>query len=274
MISSPLTQTYIWAQQQAASAAAAAAVAAASQPQQMTQMIASPGSAVAGTGVADHPVLIVSNLDPERTACDELFTLFGVYGNVQRVKILFNKKDTAFVQMADSAQAELAAANLQKAPLHGKQMSVNFSRYTAITMPKSASAASVAAASAVVGESPPAPPAASNPQGEGADLTRDYTNSPLHRFKIRGSKNFQHICPPSSTLHVSNICTSVSTEADLQLLFSNSGTVVRARFFPKDRKMALVEMDTTASAIEALVALHDRKFGHTSLRVSFTKSVV
>lgn len=30
----------------------------------------------------------------------------GVYGNVHRVKILFNKKDNALVQMADPSQAQ------------------------------------------------------------------------------------------------------------------------------------------------------------------------
>jgi hypothetical protein len=41
------------------------------------------------------------------TECDHLFTLFGVYGDVQRVKILFNKKDTALVQMSEPQQAIL-----------------------------------------------------------------------------------------------------------------------------------------------------------------------
>lgn len=36
-------------------------------------------------------------------------------------------------------------------------------------------------------------------------LTKDYANSPLHRFKKPGSKNFQNIFPPSATLHLSNI---------------------------------------------------------------------
>lgn len=31
----------------------------------------------------------------------------GVYGDVQRVKILFNKKENALVQMADGNQAQL-----------------------------------------------------------------------------------------------------------------------------------------------------------------------
>ncbi len=43
---------------------------------------------------------------------------------------------------------------------------------------------------------------------EGLDdqgLTKDFTSSPLHRFKKPGSKNFQNIFPPSATLHLSNI---------------------------------------------------------------------
>ena len=42
-------------------------------------------------------------------------------------------------------------------------------------------------------------------QADGARLTKDYTNSPLHRYKKKGSKNYQNIYPPSATLHLSNI---------------------------------------------------------------------
>lgn len=51
-------------------------------------------------------VLLVSNLDPERIKCYDLFILFGVYGNVVRVKILYNKKDNALLQMSDNQQAQ------------------------------------------------------------------------------------------------------------------------------------------------------------------------
>lgn len=34
----------------------------------------------------------------------------GVYGDVQRVKILFNKKENALVQMSDATQAQLGQA--------------------------------------------------------------------------------------------------------------------------------------------------------------------
>ena len=39
--------------------------------------------------------------------------LEGVYGDVQRVKILFNKKENALVQMADGSQAQLGEGPLE-----------------------------------------------------------------------------------------------------------------------------------------------------------------
>lgn len=49
-------------------------------------------------------VLIVSGL-PDNVSPDNLFTLFCVYGNVIRVKILYSKKNTALIQFASIPQA-------------------------------------------------------------------------------------------------------------------------------------------------------------------------
>ena len=68
-----------------------------------SQLQAAVAAAQSGTG----SVLLVSNLNEDLTECDHLFILFGVYGDVQRVKILFNKKDTALIQMAEPQQALL-----------------------------------------------------------------------------------------------------------------------------------------------------------------------
>ena len=51
-----------------------------------------------------------------------------------------------------------------------------------------------------------------------AGLTKDYGNSGLHRFKKPGSKNYQNIYPPSATLHLSNIPSSIE-EDDLKKAF-------------------------------------------------------
>merc|ERR1719322_2338796 len=200
---------------------------------------------VSGSG----SVLLVSNLDDGQTECDHLFILFGVYGDVQRVKILFNKKDTALVQMAEPQQAMLAMNHLDKVKLWNKQIRVMPSKHTNVQLPK---------------EGQP-----------DAGLTKDYSTSSLHRFKKPGSKNYSNIYPPSATLHLSNIPSSVEEE-DLRNAFNAIGLQVQAfKFFPKDRKMALVQLASVDEAVTALVKLHNHQLSETShLRVSFSKSAV
>ena len=200
---------------------------------------------VSGSG----SVLLVSNLDENLTECDHLFILFGVYGDVQRVKILFNKKDTALVQMSEPQQALLAMNHLDKVKLWGKAIRVMPSKHTTVQLPKDGQ--------------------------PDAGLTKDYSNSNLHRFKKPGSKNYSNIYPPSATLHLSNIPSTVE-EPDLRTAFANIGLGVQAfKFFPKDRKMALVQLTNVDEAVIALVKLHNYQLSETShLRVSFSKSTI
>lgn len=69
--------------------------------------------------------------------------------------------------------------HLDKLKLYGKQLRAMPSKHQGVQMPK---------------EGQP-----------DAGLTKDFINSALHRFKKPGSKNYQNIYPPSSTLHLSNI---------------------------------------------------------------------
>jgi polypyrimidine tract-binding protein 1 len=178
---------------------------------------------------------------------DALFTLFGVYGDVIRVKIMFNKKDTALVQFTDAGQAQIAMSNLDKLRLWGKQIKVTPSKHNIVQMPK---------------EGQP-----------DAGLTKDYTNSPLHRFKKPNSKNFHNIFPPSATLHLSNI--PGTSQEQLMELFSEYGTIAGFKFFMKDCKMALLQMSSIEEAADALIAMHNHQLAETShLRVSFSKSSV
>ena len=108
-----------------------------------------------------------------------------------------------------------------------------------------------------------------------AGLTKDFGSSSLHRFKKPGSKNYQNIYPPSSTLHLSNIPSSVE-EDDLRNAFANIGLQVQAfKFFPKDRKMALVQLASVEDSVIGLIKLHNYQLSETShLRVSFSKSTI
>uniref|UniRef100_A0A3Q1BBH6 RRM domain-containing protein n=1 Tax=Amphiprion ocellaris TaxID=80972 RepID=A0A3Q1BBH6_AMPOC len=145
-----------------------------------------------------------------------------VYGDVQRVKILYNKKDSALIQLSDGNQAQLAMSHLNGQKVFGKVMRVTLSKHQTVALPR-----------------------------EGLDdqlLTKDFSGSPLHRFKKPGSKNFQNIFPPSATLHLSNI---------------------------RDRKMALIQMSSVEEAIQALMDLHNYDMGgNHHLKVSFSKSTI
>ncbi|XP_016334389.1 polypyrimidine tract-binding protein 2-like [Sinocyclocheilus anshuiensis] len=81
--------------------------------------------------------------------------------------------------MSDGNQAQLAMSHLNGQKMYGKIIRVTLSKHQTVQLPR-----------------------------EGLDdqgLTKDFTSSPLHRFKKPGSKNFQNIFPPSATLHLSNI---------------------------------------------------------------------
>uniref|UniRef100_A0A8C5M333 Polypyrimidine tract-binding protein 1 n=1 Tax=Leptobrachium leishanense TaxID=445787 RepID=A0A8C5M333_9ANUR len=207
------------------------------------------GRMVGITSMPGHSVLLVSNLNPDVILPHRLFILFGVYGDVHRVKILFNKKENALVQMADATQAQLAMSHLNGQRLHGRVLRITLSKHQAVQLPREGH--------------------------EDQGLTKDYTNSPLHRFKKPGSKNFQNIFPPSATLHLSNIPPSV-TDDDLKRLFASTGCTVKAfKFFQKDRKMALIQLGSVEEAILALIELHNHDLGEKHhLRVSFSKSMI
>lgn len=51
-----------------------------------------------------NKILIVSNL-PKNITPDELFKVFSLYGNVQKIKILYKKWNTALIEMEDYLQA-------------------------------------------------------------------------------------------------------------------------------------------------------------------------
>jgi polypyrimidine tract-binding protein 1 len=150
-------------------------------------------------------VLAVKNLDASVTP-DNLFTLFGVYGDVMRVKIAHNHKGMAFIQMnrphevtanhsltrsryhlafltssvvCVCSQAALAISYLNDCPVFNEKIKVTVSKHVEVL--------------------PAGPSKVGDPENPS---TKDYTGSKQHRFRLPDSKNAQHICAPSATLHV------------------------------------------------------------------------
>ena len=192
-----------------------------------------------------YTVLHVSNLNKDLVTPNVLFTLFGVYGDVVRVKILYKTQTSALVQMKYDMQAYLVKKYLNGAKLFGQTMQIVKSNHRFVRLPREGQ--------------------------DGENLTQDYGDSCLHRFKKPGSKNFCNIFPPSEVLHLSNIPPGI-TGSFIKEAFSKHVLVNNFKFFPKNKKMALIRLDSVDSAITALVKMHNFKLTENyHLRVSFSK---
>eukprot|EP00455_Lapot_gusevi_P015764 TRINITY_DN1802_c0_g1_i3.p1 TRINITY_DN1802_c0_g1~~TRINITY_DN1802_c0_g1_i3.p1 ORF type:complete len:474 (+),score=183.62 TRINITY_DN1802_c0_g1_i3:54-1424(+) len=203
----------------------------------------------------DGCVLLVSNL-PETLSDhpDRLFVLFGLYGDVHRVKILHKKKSTAMVQFATPDQAQVALSYLNRLEVFGCDLAINVSKYKEILLRPVGVQLNV------------------NVQNE--DRTKDYIDSKAHRFRIANSKNAAHICAPTNVLHFSNLPPNFS-EADLSNMTSTDGlaNVQAVRFLKQaknESKMALVAVGDRDEAIRVLLRWHNQKIGGKWIRVSFS----
>jgi RNA recognition motif-containing protein len=76
--------------------------------------------------------IFVGNLSYQVTQ-DELHSLFGQYGNVERVNIITDRdtgqpRGFAFVEMTDAREAETAISQLNGMEVRGRAMNVNEAR--------------------------------------------------------------------------------------------------------------------------------------------------
>ncbi|XP_059538490.1 retroelement silencing factor 1 isoform X3 [Myotis daubentonii] len=202
--------------------------------------------AIPGPAGAGNCVLLVKNLNPQRITIQNLFIIFGVYGDVQRAKIFFKNKTRALVQMADGIQAQLAMSHLNGQKLHRKRMIITVTPYKNVHLLHEGQA--------------------------DLGLTKDYSNSPLHRFRNACSKKFQNVFPPSENLFLSQIPPFTSAH-NLKALFSSNGRLVKKlKFFKKYGSTALITMGSVEEAIQALIDLHYYDLGENHhLWVTFAK---
>lgn len=76
------------------------------------------------------PVVLVNNLSVVANITPkELFNLFGIYGNVTKVKIMVRKRDTALVQFQEPHQAQIAKTYLNNCPMYDNKIKISPSKY-------------------------------------------------------------------------------------------------------------------------------------------------
>eukprot|EP00045_Choanoeca_perplexa_P002593 m.25431 g.25431 ORF g.25431 m.25431 type:complete len:531 (+) comp11598_c0_seq1:25-1617(+) len=190
----------------------------------------------------ETPVVIASRLNEHQTRCDHLFTLFGVYGNVMRIKILHKTPSKALIQFENPQQAAMAVQHLNGIPLFGNNLRVSPSVFTHVGIP----------------------------QTSDGDNTKDYRTSPAHRFRTPGS--FKNVFGPSVVLHATRLPQTV-TEDWVKEKFKQYGfQVENVKFLPGTTKQALVQFGSVDVSVAALVAMHNQLVDDNKyLRLAFSR---
>lgn len=187
--------------------------------------------------------VMVKNL-PDGIACQHLFRLFGMYGNVMKIKIFFKNPENALIEFQESSQANLAKTHLNNCPLMGNNIFVTISK-NGIHL------------------------GAPNVQ-ENNKFLMDYSDSKEHRYKIAGSKNFRNIAPPSSVLHLSNLSED-KDELFYINLFKECGRINKILPLKGETKTMLVEMENIMQSVNVLIHFHNYNIDGKFLKVSFSK---
>merc|ERR1719464_1374029 len=214
------------------------------------------------------PVVMITNLNEDEIDCDKIFTLCGVFGDVQRVKISYHKRDTAFVQLANHRQAKHVVTSLNRMQLYGKMIHVNLSRMTRVKLPKDS-------------------PNSAMMFPDAKFLTKDYTNSKRHRYSKKGAGGIKYsplsIGQPSHILHIANL--PIQSEAkDLQEFLCSLNNTHRFRGNDNDKIQtieligvnnklgscqAFAKCHSVDIACQILIDYHSQEFLGREIKISF-----
>merc|ERR1719189_1130848 len=217
------------------------------------------------------PVVMITNLNENEIDTDKIFTLCGVFGDVQRVKISYHKRDTAFVQLANHRQAKHVVTSLNRMQLYGKMIHVNLSRMTRVKLPKDS-------------------PNSAMMFPDAKFLTKDYTNCKRHRYSKKGAGGIKYsplsIGQPSHILHIANL--PIQSEAkDLQVFLcgNSGGNVSNGRYRHNNDKIQSIELigvnnklgscqafakcHSVDMACQILIDWHSKEFLGREIKISF-----
>ena len=191
-----------------------------------------------------------------------LFNLFGNYGNVQKIKILYKNRKNVLIQFEDPEQANLAKRELLGIPYYGQKLLVSYSKLLEIQNMHE-----------------------QNLDNTQKTLCQDFCNSSEHRFRHPGSKNFQNVSKPSPILHLSNLNKDVTIEKVQALMDEfqdlQEVKIVNHRVFSIEspdnnsiKIMMLIEFDNLEQAVKVLCVLHNQELDNKKGKISFAKSTI
>jgi len=198
-------------------------------------------------GDFDHCIVFVRNMVEDRMSPDKIRALFSDYGDVLKVKIVFNKKSQAMVMMGDAEQARRVIENLNGVDVYGKTLRLNISSNTSLNVSK---------------------PTNASGYDDHSRYNRDYSGDHRQlRFFDRSKNTRNRVFPPSSMLHVANMLSGTSKE-DMLSLFDENAVV--ASQMGERGQTAWVQFKNPGDAIEALMDADFRQMSGRTIRVSFS----
>ena len=190
-------------------------------------------------------ILMIKNL-PKNITARMLFRLFGMYGNVVKVKIFYKSPENALIEYQDNFQANLAKVYLNNCSLYGSNIFVTNSKQGVVVNTNALR------------------------RDDENQYMGDYTNSIEHRYKFAGSKNHYNIAPPSKVIHLSNLCLD-KDENYYRELFDSFAVIKKFIFLKGKDKMALMEVGNVSEAVSILMNFHNYNINGKFLKVSFSK---
>mmetsp|Transcript_14352 Transcript_14352/g.18804 ORF Transcript_14352/g.18804 Transcript_14352/m.18804 type:complete len:442 (-) Transcript_14352:281-1606(-) len=183
------------------------------------------------------PVIMIQHLDTHHVTPEALAALFGLYGDVMKVKIM-DQRESALVQYMFPLQAANAVTFLNGCPLSGKTLRVM--RSTSFEIKDSSAS--------------------------------DFSSLQIHRYCGIESPSHpsyqQNLIQPTQKLVVNNL-PQESTQGDIMRLYSQYGKVSNV-VYDQMQNQAVVEMETVEAAVHALIMTHHFKLENCILMVNFT----
>lgn len=176
---------------------------------------------------------------------DHIYNVFGIYGDIHRIRLMSKPADSAMVQFRTAQEASSALHALRNSPLFGKALNVTVSKHEAIS-------------------------------GEGLG-TKDYENSPLLRYRKGPPSKAPN--PPCSTLYFGNASAALDESKIRSLLLaSGAASPVAIRFItPKDgskdashaKKDGFIDFGSVDAAMKALLLANNQNVEGLTLRLAF-----
>ncbi|CAJ0583397.1 unnamed protein product, partial [Mesorhabditis spiculigera] len=193
------------------------------------------------------PVIMIYGITHETMNCEKLFNILCQYGNVERIKFMKKKTDTAMVEMGQPAQVTSVLQFLQGMEMFGCNITIRPSKQTEVRE------------QGAIFQLP-----------DGSPSFRDYSNSRNQRYSTPELAFRNRVCAPTNTIHWFNAPVTMDVEKITELFRTAGGPLPAKVMVNQSRteksRAGTAEFHTIVEANEALALAN-----HTPVATSISR---